>query len=245
MRNLLLPLCAALVALPPAALSQQPDRPLTALPYSPGLDTASMDRTADACSDFYQYSCGGWMTANPIPADQRSWSVYSKLAQDNVRFLWGILEESARPDPGRTPVQKKIGDYFAACMDEASIEKQGAAPLKSGLDDIASLKSKRELAALLARLHLETGSSGFFFGLGANQDFSDSSKMITFAGSGGLGLTDRDYYAKDDERSQEIRAKYVAHVTRMMQLIGESPEAAAKSAATVMAIENALARATY
>jgi endothelin-converting enzyme/putative endopeptidase len=244
MRNPFLPLCAALIALPLSAPCQEPDRPLTALPYSPGLDTTSMDRTADPCADFYQYSCGGWMKANPIPADQRSWSVYSKLAQDNLRFLWGILEESSKPDPKRSPVQKKIGDYFAACMDEGAIDKAGAAPLKGGLGHIASLKSKRELAALLARLHLETGSSGFFFGLGSNQDFSDSSKVITFATSGGLGLPDRDYYTKDDERSQEIRAKYVAHITRTMQLIGESPEAAAKSAATVMAIENALARAT-
>jgi endothelin-converting enzyme/putative endopeptidase len=245
MRNILLPLCAALLAFPPAVVAQQADRPLTALPYSPGLDPASMDRDADPCADFYQYSCGGWMKANPIPADQRSWSVYSKLAQDNLRFLWGILEESARPDPGRTAVQKKIGDYFAACMDEGAVAKLGAAPLKSGLDHIASLRSKRELAPLLARLHLETGSSAFFFGLGSNQDFSDSSKVITFAASGGLGLPDRDYYTKDDERSREIRAKYVAHITRTMQLVGESPDAAAKSAAAVMAIENALARATY
>src|SRR5687767_11891514 len=104
---------AAALLLPGAVLAQEPDRPLRELPYSAGLDPASMDRTADPCADLYQYSCGGWMKANPIPADQASWSVYSKLAQDNVRFLWGILEDASRPTPGRNAVQQKIGDYFA------------------------------------------------------------------------------------------------------------------------------------
>src|SRR5688572_6051438 len=122
-RALLLGLAIVAAALP--AWQQEPERPLTALPYSPGLDPASMDRTADPCADFYQYSCGGWMKANPLPSDQSSWGVYSKLAQDNLRFLWGILEEASRPAAGRTAVQQKIGDYFAACMDEAAVEKLG------------------------------------------------------------------------------------------------------------------------
>src|SRR5512134_2423124 len=132
---LALALCAGLAA------AQSPERPLTSLPYTPGLDVAAMDRTADACVDFYQYSCGGWMKANPIPADQASWSVYSKLAQDNVRFLWGILEAAAKATPGRSAAQQKICDYFASCMDEAAIEKRGAAPLKPALDRIAALRS--------------------------------------------------------------------------------------------------------
>jgi putative endopeptidase len=232
------------VLLPTVALAQQPDRPLTELPYSPGLDPAAMDRKADPCGDFYQYSCGGWMAANPIPADQSSWSVYSKLAQDNLRFLWGILDAAAKPDPKRNAVQKKIGDYFAACMDEAAVEKKGAAPLKSGLDHIASLRARSELPALLGRLHLETGSSGFFFGFGSNPDFGDSSKVIAFATAGGLGLPDRDYYTKDDERSKEIREKYLVHVARTFELLGEPAAAAHANARVVMSIEDALARAS-
>ena len=244
MRPLIALVSAAVLASHAGAFAAEPDKPLSALPYAPGLDPLSMDRTADPCADFYQYSCGGWMRANPIPADQSSWSVYAKLAQDNLRFLWGILEEASRPDPGRDPVQRLIGDYFAACMDEAAVEKRGAAPLKDGLDRIASLKSRRELPQLLARLHLETGSSGFFFGLGSNQDFGDSSQVITFAAAGGLGLPDRDYYTQDDERSKELRAKYLAHVARTFELLGDAPAAARANAATVMAIEDALARAT-
>jgi endothelin-converting enzyme/putative endopeptidase len=226
------------------AFAQEPDRPLRELPYSAGLDPASMDRTADPCADFYQYSCGGWMKANPVPADQPAWNVYYKLAQDNVRFLWGILDEAAKPAPGRNAVQAQIGDYFAACMDEAAVEKRGMAPLRPGLDRIAALRTVKDLPALVARLHLETGSSGFFFGFGSNPDFDDSSQVIAFATSGGLGLPDRDYYVKEDERSREIRAKYFAHVERTFGLLGQGPDVARASALTVMEIEEALARAT-
>src|SRR5215831_8470329 len=132
------------------------DRPITALPYTPSLDVPSMDKSANPCEDFYQYTCGGWMKNNPIPADQAGWSVYAKLAQDNQRFLWGILDDLATKTAGRTPAQQKIGDYFAACMDEPAIEKLGAAPLKPLLDQIAAVKTKQDLAALLARLHLST-----------------------------------------------------------------------------------------
>src|SRR6478735_1915172 len=92
-----------------------PDTPLTSLPYSPSLDVSSMDRTVDPCTDFYRYSCGSWIKNNPIPPDQARWNVYSKLATENQRFLWGILEQAAKPSPTRTAVETEIGDYFNAC----------------------------------------------------------------------------------------------------------------------------------
>jgi putative endopeptidase len=223
MRPILPLLGAALLALPLPPAAQEPDKPLYELPYSPGLDPASLDRSADPCAEFYRFSCGGWMKRHPIPPDQSAWGVYYKLAYENQRFLWGILEESARPNPGRDTVQRKIGDYFAACMDESRVEKLGASPLRQGLARIAALKSRRDLAPLLARLHLETGSSGLFFGFGSNQDFGDSTQVITFATGGGLGLPDRDYYTKDDERSRELRAKYVAHVAPGSGAEGRDP----------------------
>jgi len=238
----LTPLLLAPIAV--AAFAQQPDTPLTSLPYTPGLDVTAMDRTADPCNDFYQYTCGGWRANNPIPPDQSSWHVYRKLGQDNQRFLWGILEESAKKKTGRSAVQQKIGDYFAACMDEQAAEKLGPAPLKPMLERIDALKSKGELAALLAELHQATGDSGLFFGVGANQDFADSTRVITFAAAGGLSLPDRDYYLKDDEKTKEIRDKYLQHVTRVFQLLGETPEGARRNADTVMAIETALAKAS-
>jgi endothelin-converting enzyme/putative endopeptidase len=220
------------------------DKPITALPYTPSLDLPSMDRSADPCVDFYQYTCGGWMKNNPIPPDQASWSVYGKLTVDNQRFLWGILDDLAKKTADRTPTQQKIGDYFAACMNEPEIEKLGAAPLQPQLKAIAAVTTQKDLAALLAKQHLSNATEGLFFNLGSDQDFANSSQIIAFADAGGLGLPDRDYYTKDDAKSQEIRQKYLAHVQKMLQLAGDAPEAAKNEAATVMRIETALAQAS-
>ena len=111
----------------PAAAA--PQRPLTALPYTPSLDASVMDRSVDPCADLYKFSCGKWLEKNPIPADRPRWSVYAKMGQDNQRFLWGTLEEAARLVPGRDANTQKIGDFFASCMNEPAIEKAGAAPL--------------------------------------------------------------------------------------------------------------------
>ena len=238
----LLALASTLVAL--QAPAAEAETPLTQLPYTPGLDVAAMDRSADPCVDFYQFSCGGWIKNNPIPADQPSWDVYSKLAQENQRYLWGILDELAKKTAGRNASQQKIGDYFAACMDEAAVEKLGARPLTRYFDAIAGMISKRDLPATLAHLHLATGDPGLFFGFGSNQDFANSSQVIAFASHGGLGLPDRDYYLKDDDKSKEIREKYVAHVTKMFELIGDAPDVAKANAAKVMEIELALAKAS-
>jgi putative endopeptidase len=218
-------------------------RPLTSLPYTPSLDVTAMDKTADPCADFYAYSCGGWVKKNPIPPDQASWSVYGKLTNENQMFLWGILDEATRLQK-RTPTQQKIGDMFASCMDESAVEKLGATPLQNILTAITGMTSTKDLPAVLARLHMATGSSGLMFGFGSNQDFGDSTQVIAFATAGGLGLPDRDYYLKDDAKSKEIRGKYVAHLERMFQLLGDSADAGKTNAQTVMKIETSLAKAS-
>ncbi len=210
------------------------------------LQVSAMDRTADPCVDFYQYACGGWQKENPIPPDQASWSVYSKMQEANRAILRGILEAAAAPNPGRNAVDQKIGDYYGSCMDEAAIEKAGLAPLKPELDRIAALKSKADIPDVLARLHpadlgIYFGQSGLF-SFGSTQDAKNSTETIADADQGGLGLPDRDYYLKTDARSEDIRKSYVTHVQRMLELLGSSPEKAAAAAQNVMRIETALAK---
>src|SRR6185312_7827823 len=150
----------------------------------------------------------------------------------------------AKRTAGRDATQAKIGDYFAACMDEAAVEARGLAPLRPSLDRIAAIATRLDLAAALAQLHLSTGDSGLLFGSGSGQDYSDATRVIAFASAGGLGLPDRDYYVKDDEHSREIRAKYVEHVARTLALLGEGAAEARADAEVVMRIETALAKAS-
>jgi putative endopeptidase len=225
-------------------LPAQTERPLHSLPYTPSLEVQFMDRSADPCVDFYRFSCGNWNKLNPIPADQPVWNVYAKLHNENLRFLWGLLEEAARPAPVRNPNQQKIGDYFHSCMDETAIDKAGAAPLEPRLREIAALRAVDSLGPLVARLQLATRGPGMLFGFGSNQDFADSSRVIAYADAGGLGLPDRDYYLKTDTKSQQTCAKYLEHVQKMLELLGDSPADAVRNTAVVMEIETEMAKAS-
>ena len=236
-----LPASAAAAASPPPPVYE---KPLTEFPYTPGLDVSAMDTTANPCEDFYQYSCGGWMKNNPIPADQARWSVYGKLYQDNQRFLWGILDALSHKASGNTANQQKIGDYFAACMNEEAVEQRGAAPMQPMQNAVAAMQSKADLPAVLAKLHLSIADNGLYFGFGSDQDFSNAASVIAFATGGGLSLPDRDYYTKMDAKSRELRAQYLAHVARMFELMGDPPVLALQHAITVLQTETTLARAT-
>ena len=184
------------------------------------------------------------MKNNPIPPDQARWNVYSKLDNDNLQFLWGILDDLSKPAASRTPAQQKIGDYFASCMDTVAIEKRGTASIQPVLEQIAEMKSKTEFARWLAEEQTEGAHSGLLFGFGSDQDYGDATQVIAFALSGGLGLPDRDYYLSNDAKLVEQRQKYVEHVAKMLALSGESEAQSKADATTVMRMETALAKAT-
>jgi putative endopeptidase len=204
-----------------------------------GFSPAAMDKSVNPCNDFYQYACGSWMKANPVPSDQSRWGRFNELQERNITTLKDILETSSAKST-RTPVEQKIGDYYAACLDEKGIEQKGTAPLKPYLDQIAAIDSRDALAAALGRLH-KVRVDGFF-SVGAGPDFKNSKLVIAHVGEGGLSLPDRDYYLNTDAKSVELRDKYVAHVTNMFKLLGYPEDKAAASAKVVLRIETELAK---
>jgi putative endopeptidase len=212
--------------------ASEPKKPIS-------FDLSAIDKTADPCTNFYQYACGNWMKNNPIPSDQVRWGRFNELAERNNYLLYSELKSAA--DSPKTPLQKKYGDFFAACMNVEEADKLGAAPIHPELDAIAGLTDKKQLTALNLKLFKEFGGGPLFY-VGVQQDQVDSSKQILGTGQGGLSLPDRDYYLLEDDRSKTIRAQYVEHVTKMFVLLGDAPEKAATEAADVMRIETALAK---
>jgi putative endopeptidase len=209
-----------------------------------GIDKANFDTSVSVCADFYQYANGGWEKNNPIPAAYSSWGMMNELSERNLAVLHQILDDAAQARSKAKPgtAQQKIGDFYASAMDEAGIEKAGIEPLKTELGEIAALKSRNDLLALINRWH--ANGLGVLFGFGKEADLKNSAMNIAYATQGGLGLPDRDYYTRDDADSKALRDKYVAHVERMLAMIGTDAKQAKADAVAIMALETRLAKAS-
>jgi len=211
---------------------------------SSGLDLNAIDKSVNPCTNFYRYACGTWIKNKPIPSDQSRWTRFNELTVRNQEILRKILDEAAKPSPSRTPVEQKIGDYYAACMNEAAIEKRGVEPLKQALAGIDKIKDRRQLTAEIIQLHRD--GIRVFFALRVGPDEKDAEQYIVHLLQGGISLPDRDYYLKDDPKTVEIRHEFVKHLTKMFTLLdtglGHPTADAGKQALAVMAIETILAK---
>ncbi|HET7206859.1 MAG TPA: M13 family metallopeptidase [Terriglobales bacterium] len=203
----------------------------------------NIDKTADPCTDFYQYACGNWMKTAEIPADQPEWASFIELYERNLVTLRGILEKAATGGASRNAIDQKIGDYYGACMDEKAVDAAGLEPLKPELDRVAAVADKTSLIDSLARLHLLGANALFNFY--SNSDLHNAGMVIAYIDQGGLSLPDRNYYIKDDDpKMAEMRKRLVEYATQVFTLAGQAPAEAADSAQTVLRIETALAKAS-
>ena len=208
-----------------------------------GFDVANMDKTCKPCDDFYKYVNGGWLKKNPIPPQYPAWGPAEIMFERTENRLHEILEAAAaNKSAAAGSNEQKVGDYYASCMDTKVIEQKGLKPLDAYLQEIAAIHDGASLLETGARLQAQ--GTGVLFAYGSDQDFADSTQVIGEVRQGGLGLPDRDYYTRDDDKSKEVRKQYVEHMTKMFVLMGDAKEKAAKEAETVLAIETSLAKAS-
>ncbi len=213
---------------------------------SKAIDPANMDTTCGACTDFFRFANGGWLTRTKIPAAYPSYGAFYELHDRNVDVLHDIAEtDAAAVRAGKLPKGSaawKVGAFYGSCMDTVAIDRRGATPLTPELDMIAAIRTRDDLVRAMGALEARSGLAPW--GDGAVQDSKDAANTIAGLYQGGLSLPTKDYYTNTDSSSIAIRGKFSAHLTHMFELLGDSPARAAAEARTVLDVESKLARAS-
>ncbi|HZZ19316.1 MAG TPA: M13 family metallopeptidase [Opitutaceae bacterium] len=206
------------------------------------MDPSTMDLSVKPQDNFYLYANGTWLKNNTIPAQYTWWGTAPILRDKNVENLNKLCIAAAAKGAAGSPAERVVGDYYSSGMDEAAVNAAGFAPLQTELDRIKALAGPADILLEIGHLHALGVTPGFQFGSGA--DSKDSGMDIAQMEQGGLGLPDRDYYINDDDKSKKIREEYLAHVSKTLQLLGDSPDVAGQEAAAIMSLESALATAS-
>jgi len=206
-----------------------------------GVDRSYMDLTVSPCKDLYAYANGAFEKV-PIPGEYAAYGVNQEIDERNFAILKEILENSARTGGPKGSVVQRVGDFYASGMDESAIDREGLQPLAPWLSRIQAVTNPKELVATIARLQAHGLNVGFH--LDVQIDDKDSTTMIGGFSQGGLGLPERDYYFREGKNAEDIRAAYVAHVARTLELAGDTPASAKAAADSVMAFETKLAKAS-
>ncbi|MBV9670918.1 MAG: M13 family metallopeptidase, partial [Acidobacteriales bacterium] len=223
----------------PKPLPDQVQKPVAEEHSKPGFSLDNLDRSAEPCQDFYTFACGTWIKKNPVPSDQPSWDSFTAVYDQNQKILRGIHEKAAAPDPSRNAVAREIGDFYAACMDENAANSKGISAIQPELQKIAAIKTTGDVIETAA--HIELIGPNPIFGFGSQPDYHNAAMTIAAFDQSGITMPDRDYYLKDDEKTKAIRDAYVKYIEQIFTLSGDSQQAAAKKAQTVLAIETDIA----
>jgi putative endopeptidase len=227
----------ATLALAGSAVAQQ------GIKQTSPIDTTNLDRSVSACTDFYQFANGGWLARNQIPAAYSQWGSFMELRDDALDAEHSLLDSIMTVrTTASDPTVRKLGNFYASCMDTTRIEQLGATPLKKPLAEISAIKTSRDVANYVTST--QAHGFGVLFNFGSTQDARNSTEMIAGLYQGGLSLPDRDYYLKTDAKSASIRGAYLTHVAKLFVLAGETPANASLDAQTVMRMETALATAS-